>query len=78
MKHRPATSVPFPGTPDASDLDILYTSSPDLEGLLTPQDITDLKDLHADLNLICNRAHERGVRIIIDAEHRCVLVVRDV
>ena len=73
VSHRPPTDVPFPGTPDTSDLDVLYHPTPDAESVLTPQDITDLKDLHADLNAICKHAHERGVRIIIDAEHRSVL-----
>ena len=66
------TSVPFPGTPATSDLDVLYNGSLGPDIALTPQDVADLKALHSDLNEICQRASERGVRIIIDAEHRCV------
>ena len=70
VDHRPKTSISFPGTPDNSDLGILQSTAPPMVGVLTSQDIADLKDLYADLNAICQRAHERGVRIIIDAEHR--------
>ena len=71
ITSRPKTSVPFPGSPDITDLDVLYKGAPALGNPLTQQDITDLKDLYSDLDAICQRAQERGVRIIIDAEHRC-------
>ena len=72
ITSRPKTSVPFPGSPDITDLDVLYKGAPGQGNSLTQQDITDLKDLYSDLDTICQRAQERGVRIIIDAEHRCV------
>lgn len=72
VEHRPSVPVAFPGTPDASDLDVLYKPASGAVADLTAEDIVDLKDLHAELDAICKRAHERGVRIIIDAEHTCV------
>ncbi|KAF7796593.1 hypothetical protein EIP86_007774 [Pleurotus ostreatoroseus] len=69
VKHRPSIPIAFPGTPDASDLDILYKPSVDAAEDLTEQDVIDLRDLRADLDAICKKARERGVRIIIDAEH---------
>jgi proline dehydrogenase len=62
--------VLFPGTPSPSDLSILHSSTS--TGALTESDIRDLKELYNDLVLICTRAEERGVRVFIDAEHRCV------
>jgi len=69
-KEQGASSVEiaFPGCPMSSDLDVLYTSDPVCNGLTT-ENIDVLKDLHADLVRICTRAQERGVKIIIDAEH---------
>lgn len=73
VQNRPtSTKIPFPGTPDPSDLNILYTSSRPTDSPLTDQDIVDLNELHADLNAICKHAQERGVKIIIDAEYRSV------
>ena len=77
MDRRSRTSpvIPFPGTPQASDLDILNEWAPATDNVLTADDIDDLKTLRADLNAICQRAQERGIRVIIDAEHRCVSLV---
>lgn len=36
---------------------------------LTQKDIESLRELHADLERICTRAKERGVKIVIDAEY---------
>ena len=73
-KTRPALSptIAFPGCPRASDLDCLAVSKLSSESPLTEQDVVDIKDLHSDLVKICARAQERGIRIIIDAEHRQV------
>ncbi|EKM60545.1 uncharacterized protein PHACADRAFT_246555 [Phanerochaete carnosa HHB-10118-sp] len=68
LQHRSSTSVPFPGTLHQSDLDVFYRKV-DANEILADQDILDLKDLFTDLNAICQHAHERGVKIIIDAEH---------
>ncbi|KAH7922394.1 FAD-linked oxidoreductase [Leucogyrophana mollusca] len=67
----PASPVAFPGTPQSSDLAILHQPSPtrDTPSILTSDDIAALKDLNDDLVKICTRAQERGVKIIIDAEH---------
>lgn len=66
---RPKTSVPFPGCPHASDLDVLYAPIGPIKSDLTEDDIKSLRELHSDLNRICKRAKERGVKIIIDAEY---------
>ncbi|PFH48288.1 hypothetical protein AMATHDRAFT_150233 [Amanita thiersii Skay4041] len=60
-------SIPFPGSPTVSDLAVLLPLAPSSD--LTPQDISSLKELHADLERICTRAQQRGVKIIIDAEY---------
>ncbi|OBZ80094.1 Proline dehydrogenase 1, mitochondrial [Grifola frondosa] len=66
---RPLTSprVAFPGCPLPADLDILDAQTP--PGPLTPGDVAALRELRADLHAICSRAKQRGVRIVIDAEH---------
>jgi proline dehydrogenase len=74
--HLTNTRVPleppvlFPGTPSPSDLSILHCSTS--TGALTESDIHDLKELYNDLVRVCARAEERGVRVFIDAEHRCL------
>ena len=85
IKSRPhAESIAFPGCPHKSDLDILVTTAPDLRddlhsmtlgnNFLSANDITELRDLRDDLHRVCRHAKERGVRIIVDAEYRCVSV----
>ncbi|KAK0442123.1 FAD-linked oxidoreductase [Armillaria borealis] len=69
LASRPKSSVPFPGCPHASDLDILYAPIGSIKSDLTEGDIKSLRELHGDLNRICKRAKERGVKIIIDAEY---------
>ncbi|KAG8220728.1 FAD-linked oxidoreductase [Butyriboletus roseoflavus] len=71
-RTRPALSppVPYPGTPESSDLTILHDRLPEHPPApLTAQDVEDLKELCHDLNKICTRAKDRNVRIILDAEH---------
>ncbi|KAJ7885777.1 FAD-linked oxidoreductase-like protein [Mycena olivaceomarginata] len=71
ISTRPPTDAPpvaFPGNPTPSDLDVLYTPKAPT-GPLSLTDLGMLRDLHADLERICTRAAERGVRIIIDAEY---------
>jgi len=71
LATRPAlpTPVPYPGCAHGSDLDVLYTDSKPASGPLTDQDLLQLRDLHFDLRRICQRAEERGVRLVIDAEY---------
>ncbi|KAK0192057.1 FAD-linked oxidoreductase-like protein [Armillaria mellea] len=69
VASRPKSSIPFPGCPHASDLDVLYAPIGSIKSDLTEDDIKSLRELHADLNRICKRAKERGVKIIIDAEY---------
>lgn len=65
-------SVPFPGCPRSTDLDIIFDPSASSPALLTEEDITDLRELYGELDLVCEHARRRGVKIIIDAESRCV------
>lgn len=39
---------------------------------LSPKDISSLRELYADLERICDRAQDRGVKVIVDAEYRYV------
>ncbi|KAJ6474464.1 FAD-linked oxidoreductase [Mycena vitilis] len=66
----PASSPPvvFPGIPTPSDLDVLYQPKTP-HGDLSATDLAMLRELHADLEVICARAQARGVRIIVDAEY---------
>ncbi|KAJ3739841.1 hypothetical protein DFH05DRAFT_1513005, partial [Lentinula detonsa] len=61
-------SIPFPGCPYPTDLNILDTESS--SKFLNDKDIVSLRELHSDLRRICLRARERGVKLIIDAEYR--------
>ncbi|KAJ3738423.1 FAD-linked oxidoreductase [Lentinula detonsa] len=60
-------SIPFPGCPYPTDLNILDTESS--SKFLNDKDIVSLRELHSDLRRICLRARERGVKLIIDAEY---------
>ena len=74
LKSRSELSVPvaFPGKPRPTDLDVLQLKAQHSDVPLTQQDIDDLRELREDLIRICTRAQERGVKVIIDAEHRYV------
>ncbi|KAJ7219783.1 FAD-linked oxidoreductase [Mycena rebaudengoi] len=67
-KPTSSPNVVFPGNPTVSDLDVLYTPNA-RKSTLTNTDLLILRDLHADLELICTGAEARSVRIIIDAEY---------
>ncbi|KAF9011843.1 FAD-linked oxidoreductase [Cyathus striatus] len=72
LKTRPILDpyVPFPGCPDGTDLDAIYKPLDSTsQSPLTKEDIESLRNLHAELERICIRARERGVKIIIDAEY---------
>ncbi|OSD05698.1 FAD-linked oxidoreductase [Trametes coccinea BRFM310] len=67
-KTRPPAA--FPGCPLPSDLDVLSASQHGVSvDQLTEADIAALRELRDDLVTICNRAKERGVRLIFDAEY---------
>ncbi|KAF9487221.1 FAD-linked oxidoreductase [Pleurotus eryngii] len=82
-RSAPPIPVAFPGYPEISDLDVLYKSTSNNAKVaatdslpansaaqtLTDEDIASLRDLHSNLIRICQRAQERGVRVIIDAEY---------
>ncbi|KAI9065797.1 FAD-linked oxidoreductase [Trametes sanguinea] len=72
VDSRPKTRPPvaFPGCALPSDLDILSVHrSGTSANQLTAADIAALRELREDLVAICNRAKERGVRLIFDAEY---------
>jgi proline dehydrogenase len=73
LATRPIKSppIPFPGCPYVTDLDILHKPAKGTNPL-SAEDIASLRDLHADLVRICKRGQERGVKVVIDAEHRFV------
>jgi len=61
--------MPYPGCPRIDDLAVLNSDDPPPGSPLSAQDLSDLRNLCEGLNLICNRARERDVRVIIDAEY---------
>ena len=70
-RPRAAPPVAFPGCPLPSDLDVLAAGGAEP---LPAADIAVLRELREDLIAICARAQSRGVRLIFDAEYRCVVV----
>jgi proline dehydrogenase len=72
----PKYSVPFPGSPRPTDFDVLDVDPVKLSETcpLTSEDVAALKELKEDLFRVCQRAKERGVKILIDAEHRYVFL----
>ena len=76
IKTRPplAPSIAFPGCPSSTDMDVLTVGKAISVSPLREQDVTDLRELHGDLIRICAHAQERGVRLIVDAEYRQVLM----
>jgi len=70
VRSRPPSSIPFPGSPTLQDLDIL-TSSDD-SPTLSSTDRVALRNLRVDLFRIFQRAKERQVKVVVDAEHRFV------
>lgn len=70
IRSKPPSSIPFPGSPSLQDLDIL-TSSDD-SSILSSADRIALRDLRVDLFRICQRAKERQVKVVVDAEYRFV------
>ncbi|KAF8741928.1 Proline dehydrogenase, partial [Rhizoctonia solani] len=70
LKSRPADDVPFPGTPGSFDMVVFRgVKEPLIKAGLTEEDIESLRVLYEDLRTVCNRAKERGIRLIFDAEH---------
>ncbi|KAJ3733210.1 FAD-linked oxidoreductase [Lentinula guzmanii] len=61
--------IPYPGCPMSSELEFLIEGTTPTGSTLTVQDISDLRELYADLEQICMHCKKRGVKILIDAEH---------
>ena len=74
-RPKPKLEVAFPGSPRPSDFDVIEIDPLNLPEScpLTKEDLVALKELKDDLFRVCERARQRGVRILIDAEHRCVI-----
>lgn len=66
-------AVPFPGSARKEDLDVILKTPPSI-GHLTPAEVSGVRELYDDLVRICTRARERGIKIIIDAEYRYVVL----
>ncbi|KAJ3921457.1 FAD-linked oxidoreductase [Lentinula edodes] len=64
-QHEP--SIPFPGCPRPTDLNVLNTNAD--SKFLSEKDIASLRELYSDLRRISLRAQERGVKLLIDAEY---------
>ena len=64
-------AIPFPGSPRIEDLDVVL-KTPSI-GHLTPTQVSGVRELYDDLVRICTHARERGIKIIVDAEYRCVV-----
>ncbi|PPQ63541.1 hypothetical protein CVT24_004771 [Panaeolus cyanescens] len=60
--------VPFPGCARTEDMDSVLDPLSH-RSKLTPAQTRDLRELYNDLTRICQRAEEKGVKIIIDAEY---------
>lgn len=70
-RHGPSATVPFPGVPLLSDLEVL--SAAQSIGPLSDNDLAALRELRNDLMTVCTHAQQRGVKLIVDAEHRHVI-----
>ncbi|KAF8761680.1 Proline dehydrogenase [Rhizoctonia solani] len=70
LASRPKSNVPYPGTPDVTDVAFFSKGQGSLpvKGL-SSEDITALHELYQSLRQICAQAKKRGVRITVDAEH---------
>ncbi|KAF8642866.1 hypothetical protein AX16_009372 [Volvariella volvacea WC 439] len=68
LASRLGPAIPFPGNPESSDLDILSEEGA-ISKYLSKEEIASLKELKGDLERVCSRAKERGVKIIVDAEY---------
>lgn len=64
--------VCFPGSPRRTDFGVLDTDALDLPSTcpLTKENLDALRKLKEDLRRVCQRAREREVKIVIDAEYR--------
>lgn len=69
--HMIRGAIPFPGSPSIEDLDVIL-KTPSI-GHLTPAQVSGVRELYDDLVRICTHARERGIKIVVDAEHRYVV-----
>lgn len=64
LNSRPKDNVPYPGTPNSTDMAVFQGSEQALLlGGLNEGDIKALRELFKDLHGICTRAKERGVKV---------------
>lgn len=70
----PKPPIAFPGCPRASDMDIILSPKAKARDRspMTERDVQDVRELYEDLMMIGRKAQERGIKLIIDSEYRCV------
>jgi proline dehydrogenase len=64
--------IPFPGVPLSTSLDGIQNETAPKGSSLSSEEIHALRELRDDLFDICEHAEQRGVKIIMDAEYRCM------
>ena len=66
-------AIPFPGSARKEDLDVILKTPSN--GHLTSEQVSGIRELYDDLVRICTHARERGIKIIVDAEYRYVVLL---
>ncbi|KDN46399.1 hypothetical protein RSAG8_04343, partial [Rhizoctonia solani AG-8 WAC10335] len=69
LASRAKSNVPYPGTPDSTDVAFFKRGPTRSSTELSDEDIAGLHGLYQSLRQICAQAKKRGVRITVDAEH---------
>ncbi|CAE6481564.1 hypothetical protein ACGC1H_001184 [Rhizoctonia solani] len=69
LASRPKSNVPYPGTPDSTDVAFFKQGPARSFTELSGEDVAALHELYQNLRQICAQAKKRGVRVTVDAEH---------
>ncbi|CUA71364.1 hypothetical protein RSOLAG22IIIB_04579 [Rhizoctonia solani] len=69
LASRSKSNVPYPGTPDSTDVAFFKQGPARTSTELSEGDVAALHELYQSLRQICAQAKKRGVRITVDAEH---------
>ncbi|CAE7077422.1 unnamed protein product [Rhizoctonia solani] len=69
LASRPKSNVPYPGTPDSTDVAFFKQAPAHSSVELSNEDVAAIHELYQKLRQICAQAKKRGVRITVDAEH---------
>ena len=70
---RTSAAIPFPGSPRIEDLDVILKTPSN--GHLTPAQVSGVRELYDNLVRICTHARKRGIKIVVDAEYRYVVLI---